>query len=71
MDEQGGLWHVVSAVIGTLLSAAFATWAWVVKQFGKEHIDAMKDISRKIESINQRIDRNNERISALEGKLTK
>ena len=66
MTDESGLdfWHIASAVVGALLSAAFGLWAWVVKVFGQRHLEKMDDII-------ERLDKQGERIANLEGKLNK
>lgn len=65
VDEQSFLdW-----LIKILLAAAFGTWAWVVRDFGKQHVTSMHELSVAVNKIADRLGRVEIDLAYLKGRL--
>ena len=61
--------NILDKIIESVLALAFAAWAWVVRNFGREHISSMRDIRDDLKDIKSTVDKNSQRISKLEGRM--
>ena len=55
-----------ASVIGFLLSAAFGAWAWVVKKFGEQHINSVKELALELREMRRDLNSLSERVRVVE-----
>lgn len=55
-----------SAIVGFFLTAALSVWAWVVKKFGEQHIETLKDLALEIREMRKELNKLTERVIAVE-----
>lgn len=53
-------------IIGILLSAAFGAWAWVVRSFGQQHIETVKELGHELKELRHDMNKLGDRVTKME-----
>lgn len=56
----------ISQAIGFLLTAAFGLWAWVVKKFGEQHIESVRELANELREIRKEVNSITARVQTIE-----
>lgn len=56
----------LAQITGLLLTAAFGLWAWVVKKFGEQHIESVRELAAELREMRKDINSVKERIRVVE-----
>jgi hypothetical protein len=68
MDHLSIPWETI---VGFILSAAFASWAWVVKSFGEQHIASVKELGNELKELRKDVNVVMNRVTRLEVEMDK
>lgn len=55
-----------SQVIGFMLTVAFGIWTWVVKKFGEQHIESVKELAYELREMRRDLNSLSERVKVVE-----
>lgn len=55
-----------SQLVGFMLTAAFGLWAWVVKKFGEQHIESVKELAVELREMRRDLNTLSERVKIVE-----
>lgn len=55
-----------ASVVGFILSASFGAWAWVVKKFGEQHIESVKELAVELREMRRDLNQLSERVKVVE-----
>lgn len=55
-----------SQIVGFLLTAAFGSWAWVVKKFGEQHIVTIRELATEIREMRKELNVITTRVAKIE-----
>lgn len=55
-----------TSIVGFILSASFGAWAWVVKKFGEQHIESVKELAVELREMRRDLNSLSERVKVVE-----
>lgn len=58
----------IGHVVAVLVSVAFSVWAWVIRKFGDQHIETLKEVARDLRTMSQDISEIKTRLAIVEFK---
>jgi hypothetical protein len=69
MDDVHATFDVgkaIASLIGLLLTLAFGAWAWVVKSFGQQHIDSVRELAVELRELRKDVNGLMARVQVVE-----